>query len=308
MSGQTLNFYYDINDPSLTSFETVIKNEPNYISHTFVKSPIYDSSTKQRIGYQAVDIYIQQVETDKFIVRENHTCYFDNNGTNGSVNWIYVFETTTPDIYYQDGIPVISNIVSTTGGYYIKNGSTGTTVINVQESGIRNVVITFAALCVGPDTRILLENSVYKKASELKRGDRIVQDIKTGVIKIISRVVISHSDNCVTIPKGLLGNTENVLITQNHPIWVNGDKNRIYPKHVPRAKKEIGYFTVYSIQFDEEGTFYAEGMKVDSISPNFYLSKLPKDQFINRRKHDKRCIIREEDDPRRGKPPMIDHL
>ena len=34
-------------------------------------------------------------------------------------------------------------------------------------------------------------------------------------------------------------------------------------------------FLVYSLQFDEEGTYYVEGAKVDSISPNhmyYYLS------------------------------------
>ena len=166
----------------------------------------------------------------------------------------------------------------------------------------------FNSVCVGPDTTILLEDSVYKKASELQRGDRIVQDINTGSIKTICRVIVSSSDKCITIPKGLLGNTEDLLITQNHPIWVNGDNNRIYPKDLLGAEIKEGIYDVYSIQFDEEGTFYAEGIKVDSISPNYHAFKLPKDQFMDRKKYDKGFLIREEDDPRRGKPPMVDHL
>ena len=70
------------------------------------------------------------------------------------------------------------------------------------------------------------------------------------------------------------------------------------------SKKLEGIDQVYSIQFEEEGTFYADGIKVDSLSPNFYTFKLPKELFFNKAKHDKRCVIREEDDPRRGKPPM----
>ena len=166
----------------------------------------------------------------------------------------------------------------------------------------------FDSVCVGADTKVLLEHSVYKKASELKRGDRVVQDIKTGAIKTISRVIVSSSDKCISIPKELLGNTEDLLITQNHPIWVNQDKNRIYPKHLPGAEREIGVYTVYSIQFDEEGTFYANEIKVDSISPNYHAFKLPKEEFINRKKHDKGFLVREEDDPRRRKPPMLDHI
>ena len=86
------------------------------------------------------------------------------------------------------------------------------------------------------------------------------------------------------------------------------DKNRIYAKDISGIKIKEGIHTVYNIQFDEEGTFYANGIKTDSLSPNFYRLKLPKDQFINKRKHDKNYLIKEEDDSRRGKPPMIDHL
>ena len=166
----------------------------------------------------------------------------------------------------------------------------------------------FESLCIGSDTKILLADSIYKKASEIERGDRIVQDIKTGAVKTVSRVIVSSSDSCVSIPKGLLGNTKNVLITQNHLIWVNNDKNRICAKNVSGKRIKKGRYDVYSIQFDEEGTFYANGLKVDSVSPNYHMFKLPKEQFIDRNKYDRRCIIREEDDPRRGKPPMIDHL
>jgi hypothetical protein len=305
MSVQSLSFYYDVNDPSFKSTLIVIKETPNYIAHDFAKSAIYDSSTNERIGYQVVDIYIQQVETEKFIIRENHTCYFDNNGTNGGISWLYTFANSTASIYYQPNIPVVTNIVSTNAGYY---GKTGSVSLIPLANGIRNVTISFAAVCVGPDTKVLLEDSVYKKVSELKRGDRVVQDVKTGAIKMISRVVVSHSNSCITIPKGLLGNKENVLITQNHPIWVNGDKNRIYPKHVSGAEREVGVYTVYSMQFDEEGTFYADGMKVDSVSPNYHTLKLPRNQFMDRTKYDRRCVIHKEDDPRRGKPPMINHI
>ena len=235
MSVQSLSFYYDIHDPSFSSTPFVIKETPNYIAHDFAKSAIYDSITNERIGYQVVDIYVQQVETDKFIVREFHTCYFDNNGTDGGISWIYSFMNDTASIYYQPNIPVLTNIVSTNAGYY---GKTGSVSLIPLENGIRNVTISFAAVCVGPDTKVLLEDSVYKKISELKRGDRVVQDVKTHAVKTISRVLVSLSNSCITIPKALLGNKENVLITQNHPIWVNGDKNRIYPKHVSGGKRE----------------------------------------------------------------------
>ena len=161
----------------------------------------------------------------------------------------------------------------------------------------------FNSICVGPETKVLMLNSNYKMISELKRGDIIIQDIQTGKTGKIARIVVSSSGSRVKIQKGVLGNTQDLIITEGHPVWIN-DNNRIYAKNIKNSKKLEGIDQVYSIQFEEEGTFYADGIKVDSLSPNFYTFKLPKELFFNKAKHDKRCVIREEDDPRRGKPPM----
>ena len=141
MSAQTLNFYFNINDPTFTSKTVVIQDSPNYISHAFVKADIYDSITDQRIGYKATDDYVQQVETDKYIVRLNNTYYFDTDGITGSISWMYSFENTTPSIYYPIGVPVVTNIISTTGDYY---GKTGSVTLMPLANGARNVTITFA--------------------------------------------------------------------------------------------------------------------------------------------------------------------
>jgi len=141
MSTQTLNFYFNIHDPTFTSKTVVIQDSPNYISHAFVKSDIYDSSTNQRIGYKATDDYVQQVEDNKYIVRLNNVYYFDTDGINGSISWVYSFENTTPNIYYPVGIPVVTNIISTTGSYY---GKTGSVTLVPLPDGARNVTITFA--------------------------------------------------------------------------------------------------------------------------------------------------------------------
>ena len=162
----------------------------------------------------------------------------------------------------------------------------------------------FESICVGPNTKILLHDGTSKMISELKRGNRIIQDIKTGKTGKIARIIVSSSASRVKIPIGLLGNKEDLIITEGHPVWINDDNNRIRSKNIKGCKKIEGRDDVYSIQFEEEGTFYAESIKIDSLSPNFYTFKLPKELYFNKAKHDKRCIIREEDDPRRGKPPM----
>ena len=164
---------------------------------------------------------------------------------------------------------------------------------------------TFDSICVAPNTNILMSDYTYKPICELHRGDKIVQDRLSGKIGKIARIIISSSNNRILIKKGLIGNTEELIITGGHPIWINNDNNRIYAKDIKGVFKLEGIEQVYSIQMEEEGTFYAEGIKVDSLSPNFYKFKLPKEEFFNKRKHDKRCIITIEDDPKRLKPKMI---
>jgi hypothetical protein len=62
---------------------------------------------------------------------------------------------------------------------------------------------------------------------------------------------------------------------------------------------------MYNLQFEDEGSFYAETIKMDSLSPNFYRNKLPQELYFDQFKYDDSIIIKNEDDPRRGKPKMI---
>lgn len=141
MSNQPLNFYFTTQDPLFATTTVVVQETPNYISHSFVKTPIYDYSGT-RIGYKVSDDYVQQVDTNKYIVRLNNTYYFDNNGTNGtgSISWIYTFFSTTNQIYYPVNIAANTRIVSTTGDFYGKNGSISLIPL---PNGMRNVTVTF---------------------------------------------------------------------------------------------------------------------------------------------------------------------
>ena len=140
MSVQSLSFYFAVQDPSFTSETIVLKETPNYIAHAFVKTDIFDYYTDERIGYKVSDDYVQQVEDNKFIVRLNNTYYFDN-GSNGSISWMYSFISDTNEIYYPVDVPVNTNIISTTGDYY---GKTGSILLIPLEDGMRDVTITFA--------------------------------------------------------------------------------------------------------------------------------------------------------------------
>ena len=76
-------------------------------------------------------------------------------------------------------------------------------------------------------------------------------------------------------------------------------------KNIKGVQKIDDVKEVYSIQFDEEGTFYANGIKVDSLSPYHRKFPLPKDHFTSLDKYINNYKVLNEDDLKRGKPPII---
>lgn len=137
-----LKFYFSTKDSEFTSVTSVVdKSDTNYVSHAFVRCPIYDNSKKQ-IGYKVSDDYVQQVSENKYIVRLNNTYLFydKDNKTTGTISWQYVFENTKPEIYYPINVPASSTIVSGTGMY---KGKEGLVTLLPKSNGRRNVTIKF---------------------------------------------------------------------------------------------------------------------------------------------------------------------
>ena len=138
MSDLPLNFYFTTKDPEFVTTTTVVPSSThdNYISHVFVKAPIYDF-TDTKIGYKVTDDYVQQVKSKKYIVRLNNTYYIDDKG---SISWQYVFENDNKNVYYPVNKVVASNIIATTGEYY---GKTGKVSLFPKPDGSRIVNVTF---------------------------------------------------------------------------------------------------------------------------------------------------------------------
>jgi len=136
-----VKFFFDKNDPEFISNTVVLDDTPgNYISHVFIKCPIYKKYScgdSKQIGYKVSDNYVQQVDTDKYLIRINSTYYFNNGGT---VSWQYSFLNDVPEVYYPLNEMVTSNIISTTGCYLGKKG-----YVNLipTEDGLRKVKIVF---------------------------------------------------------------------------------------------------------------------------------------------------------------------
>ncbi len=115
--------FFDKNDPQFKSKTVVVDDTSgNYISHVFIKCPIYKKYTCgniKKIGYKVADDYVQQVDTDKYLVRINSTYYIENEGT---ITWQYSFINNVPEVYYPLDIDASSNIICTTGCYLGKKG------------------------------------------------------------------------------------------------------------------------------------------------------------------------------------------
>src|SRR3990167_1009983 len=82
--------------------------------------------------------------------------------------------------------------------------------------------------CVLGNTKIKMKNGEEKEIKDIKRGDEILEDIKSGKSNKVANLYKCYmGTDYVMIPKGLLGNKEELNIIGCHPIWINDDKNRI---------------------------------------------------------------------------------
>ena len=65
-----LDFYFTTKDPNFVTNTVVVDNSPdNYISHVFVRAPLYSFDNNPiPIGYKVNDDYVQQVSTNKYII------------------------------------------------------------------------------------------------------------------------------------------------------------------------------------------------------------------------------------------------
>lgn len=86
-------------------------------------------------------------------------------------------------------------------------------------------------------------------------------------------------------------------------MWINDDSNRIFPKDISGVIDKRTQQDLYNIQFENEGTFYVDGLKIDSLSPYHCKYSLEKANYFDSSKY-KDYRITDEDDPSRNKPPM----
>ena len=203
----------------------------------------------------------------------------------------------------KDGMCLAGGIL---GGPMITSFDAGITWNRQTSKGWTRIMITSTPVCVLGKTNILMGDGSLKPIKDIVRGERVITDKATGATKKVARVLYSvFKGAAVRIPKGTLGSTEEVICTEEHPVWSEDSTYRTKSKDVKGAIRFQLWDTVYNLQYEEEGTYYAEGIRMDSVSPYFHVNRLPKQLYFNKAKHDKRAIVKDENDPRRGKPKMI---
>lgn len=230
--------------------------------------------------------------------------YYD--GTNlpyNSANWTSLSPQTTTSQFVD--INGTINVTVQEGNYFVLLLTGPTTPTGafeftsmVELSGLP----TATGFCFGANSKILMENMIYKPLSSIKRGDVVIQDIKTNEKAIVSKVYHDTITNdIVCIPKQLLNNEKDLYCTGLHPIWI--DNKRVYAKNIKGVIIKSSFCgEFYNLQFDEEGTFIVDGIKVDSLSP--YNKKYPllKEDFIDKTKFIPNLKVIHENDKFRNKP------
>jgi hypothetical protein len=199
-----------------------------------------------------------------------------------------VFESNT-------GVPNSGSVHN--GGAFSRNGS-----VTLSDTEI----YPFNPVCFIGSTQVLMFDNTYKSIKDIKRGDIIIEDIKTRKMNVVARMSKTNVFlNTIVnkIPKGLIGNTDD-LICSEHPIWCNKDQNRIFPSKIDGCEKVTLLEPLYNIQYEDEGTFYANGIKVDSLPPYTPSFKLPKKLYFHPEKYDDTKVVVSEDDAFRDKPSM----
>lgn len=169
-------------------------------------------------------------------------------------------------------------------------------------------VLNFTTMCFHGDTKVLMYNNEMKKIKDIVRNDVVITDKENNTTNIVANIYKSHYKKAVSIPKKLIGNTDDIICSLKHPIWIHKwNKNfRVCAENIVGRKiiEANDYF--YNIQFEDEGTYYVENVRVDSLSPNFSQAKLPKEMYFDQSKYDANFVVKGQTDKKRNKPLLLD--
>jgi photosystem II stability/assembly factor-like uncharacterized protein len=201
--------------------------------------------------------------------------------------------------------------VANNGYVYVSTdyGTTWTPQTNIGISTWIAIQISeLSGVCFRDSTRVVMADGTFKAIKDLQRGDEILTDKKNGETKKVARILqFMSTGKAIQIPMHLIGNSRSIVCSRKHPFWI-GDNRRILAADIEGAETIKISEWLYNIQFEDEGSYYVEGVKVDAVSPDNCKHKLPKELYFDETKYEENRVVNSEDDECRKKPKMTKHL
>lgn len=167
--------------------------------------------------------------------------------------------------------------------YIVTNTATATGVTD-QELSVEMSVTLSTVPCVVRDTMILMMDGSLKPIQEIQRGDLVAPNHK------VARLCETHIDPSTIIDMmvfninslGFDSPKKELTITSNHPILYNHARRpaRCFREFIGVSKiKRHNITYLYDLQFDHDGSYFANGVEIQSCSPHSTLTPLPKELY-----------------------------
>jgi hypothetical protein len=282
---------FNVRDNGFNS-DTIYVNEAFTFTYTMTSDEIANTITPYPYGFYYIAISS---------LSPPHTQINLGNGTNDPYYYYLINVSYAPTLSFPN------RSFNVDGAYqfnlYFNQGSPNYDQISLFQS---TITFNLRNACFIGDTTVLMKNNEFKKIQDIIIGDCILENVNTNKTNIVCNIYKKKiCSKIFKIPKGAIGNTDD-LIGIDHPIFCNDFNNRIFLSKIKECVDIIIDDYIYNIQFEDEGTYYANGIMVDSLSPNHQFFKLPKDMFIDKTKYIENLKVYDEDDKFRNKPTMTE--
>jgi hypothetical protein len=174
-------------------------------------------------------------------------------------------------------------------------------------------------VCVGRGTRILMESGEYLPIEQIGRGQEIIgHDGRIHRVAEVNKQIVANSaliDVMEFQPYCLDGQypLNRLIITHNHPIFYKGarrpakcfkmlpnvrEHRAVKPETIlpqepicssaktgSNEKTYTGHYVLYDLQFEEDGSYIAEGLAIQSRSPWSELTPLARESYFDQTKY-----------------------
>jgi hypothetical protein len=204
---------------------------------------------------------------------------------------------------YPDGTPVPENMTF----YSIWSDYTAYTFCGGLGVPIGGKLLVYldTVVCVAFGTHILMADGQYKPIEQIVRGESVIgYDNRTFKVADINRQFVSKNSvvDIIEFKPNALGAgcpSQTLLVTPNHPIFFKGARRpaksfKSLPNVIEHTEAkpssilqhttidEMGpVYYLYDLQFDDDGSYIAEGVVVQSRSPWSNITPLSKELYYD---------------------------